>query len=85
MEKIYISGQISGQPIEEVADKFEAAETMLKAQGYEVVNPLKNGIPANASWEVHVAMDVLLYLWGARLSICCPIGDFPKGLHLKRI
>ena len=42
MEKIYISGQISGQPIEEVADKFEAAETMLKAQGYEVVNPLKN-------------------------------------------
>lgn len=44
MEKIYISGQISGQPIEEVAAKFEAAETMLKAQGYEVVNPLKNGI-----------------------------------------
>ena len=48
MEKIYISGQISGQPIEEVAAKFEAAETMLKAQGYEVVNPLKNGIPANS-------------------------------------
>lgn len=62
MEKIYISGQISGQPIEEVAAKFEAAETMLKAQGYEVVNPLKNGIPANASWEAHVAMDVLLLM-----------------------
>ena len=62
MEKIYISGQISGQPIEEVAAKFEAAETMLKAQGYEVVNPLKNGIPATASWEAHVAMDVLLLM-----------------------
>ena len=57
MEKIYISGQISGQPIEEVADKFEAAETMLKAQGYEVINPLKNGIPATASWEAHVAIS----------------------------
>ncbi len=75
MEKIYISGQISGRPIEEVAAKFEAAETMLKAKGYEVVNPLKNGIPANASWEVHVAMDVLStygvqgYLFVARLGI----------------
>lgn len=41
MEKIYISGRISGLPIEEVAAKFDETETKLKAQGYEVINPLK--------------------------------------------
>ena len=54
MEKIYISGRISGLPIEEVAAKFDETETKLKAQGYEVINPLKNGIPATASWEAHI-------------------------------
>lgn len=83
MEKIYISGQISGQPIEEVADKFEAAETMLKAQGYEVVNPLKNGIPANASWEVRVAMDVLL-LMGCKAIYLLPDWGFSKGATLEK-
>lgn len=83
MEKIYISGQISGQPIEEVAAKFEAAETMLKAQGYEVVNPLKNDIPANASWEVHVAMDVLL-LMGCKAIYLLPDWGFSKGATLEK-
>lgn len=83
MEKIYISGQISGQPIEEVTAKFEAAEAMLKAQGYEVVNPLKNDIPANASWEVHVAMDVLL-LMGCKAIYLLPDWGFSKGATLEK-
>lgn len=83
MEKIYISGQISGQPIEEVTAKFEAAEAMLKAQGYEVVNPLKNGITANASWEVHVAMDVLL-LMGCKAIYLLPDWGFSKGATLEK-
>lgn len=83
MEKIYISGQISGQPIEEVTAKFEAAEAMLKAQGYEVVNPLKNSIPANASWEVHVAMDVLL-LMGCKAIYLLPDWGFSKGATLEK-
>lgn len=83
MEKIYISGQISGQPIEEVAAKFEAAETMLKAKGYEVVNPLKNGIPATASWETHVAMDVLL-LMGCDSIYLLPDWFFSKGATLEK-
>lgn len=83
MEKIYISGQISGRPIEEVAAKFEAAETMLKAKGYEVVNPLKNGITTNASWEVHVAMDVLL-LMGCKAIYLLPDWGFSKGATLEK-
>ena len=83
MEKIYISGRISGQPIEDVTAKFEAAETKLKAQGYEVVNPLKNGIPANASWEVHVAMDVLL-LMGCKAIYLLPDWSLSKGATLEK-
>lgn len=83
MEKIYISGQIIGQPIEEVTAKFEAAEAMLKAQGYEVVNPLKNGIPANASWEVHAAMDVLI-LMGCKAIYLLPDWVFSKGATFEK-
>lgn len=83
MEKIYISGQIIGQPIEEVTAKFEAAEAMLKAQGYEVVNPLKNGIPANASWEVYVAMDVLI-LMGCKAIYLLPDWVFSKGATFEK-
>jgi hypothetical protein len=38
--KIYIAGQITGKPIDEVIDKFNKAEEDLKAAGHEVVNPI---------------------------------------------
>ena len=60
--KIYISGQISGLPLDEAKAKFQTVETKLKAQGYETVNPLKNGIPDNEAWEVHMAADIVLLL-----------------------
>lgn len=83
MDKIYISGRISGLPIEGVTAKFEAAEAKLKAQGYEVVNPLKNGIPDNATWEVHVAMDVLL-LMGCNAIYLLPDWSLSKGATLEK-
>ncbi len=83
MGKIYISGRISGLPIDEVTDKFNETEAKLKAKGYEVVNPLKNGIPDTASWEAHVAMDVLL-LMGCDSIYLLPDWFFTKGLHLKK-
>lgn len=83
MEKIYISGRISGLPIDEVTAKFDEAEAKLKAQGYEVVNPLKNGIPANASWEVQIAMDVLL-LMGCKAIYLLPDWGLSKGATLEK-
>ena len=61
-KKIYISGQITGLPFDEVKAKFEKAESELRAQGYEVVSPLKTGIPYNAPWEVHISVDVILLI-----------------------
>ena len=83
MGKIYISGRISGLPIDEVTDKFNETEAKLKAKGYEVVNPLKNGIPATASWEAHVAMDVLL-LMGCDSIYLLPDWFFSKGATLEK-
>ena len=83
MEKIYISGRISGLSEEEVTAKFDAAEAKLKAQGYEVVNPLKNGIPNNASWEIHISMDVLL-LMGCNAIYLLPDWSLSKGATLEK-
>jgi hypothetical protein len=60
MKRIYISGKITGLPVSEVREKFDAAEQELAAQGYEVVNPLKTAIPYGAEWETHMTVDILL-------------------------
>ena len=60
IKKIYISGQISGQPIDSAREKFERAERRIKAMGSEPVTPMKNGLPENAPWELHMAHDIEL-------------------------
>ena len=62
MSKIYLSGAISSLPIETARRAFAQAEELLQAQGWEVVNPMNNGLPVEASWEQHLAEDVLLLL-----------------------
>jgi ATPase involved in DNA replication initiation len=56
--KVYISGQITGQPIEAVINKFNHAESSLRELGYEPVNPLHNGLPPDSAWEEHMLRDI---------------------------
>lgn len=81
--KVYISGQISGLPIEEVRAKFEKAEADLTSKGYEVINPTKNGIPFNAPWELHVAMDIVLLI-GCHAIYLLPDWGNSKGATLEK-
>ncbi|MDR2009926.1 MAG: DUF4406 domain-containing protein [Bacteroidales bacterium] len=81
--KIYISGQISGLPLEETKAKFSNIESELVEQGYEVINPLKNGIPYNAPWEVHIAMDILLLI-GCQAIYLLPDWAYSKGSTLEK-
>lgn len=83
MSKIYISGQISGLPLEEARRKFDTAEESLKAKGYEVVNPMKNGIPHDAAWELHVAMDIVL-LMSCESIYMLPCWIFSRGATLEK-
>lgn len=57
-QKIYISGGISGYDIEERRATFAKIEEQFVKQGYDVVNPLKNGVPVNASWDKHLRKDI---------------------------
>lgn len=38
--KIYVSGKISGLPIEEAKQRFANSQALLESIGFEVVNPL---------------------------------------------
>ena len=59
MQRVYISGRISGLPYSEAFDKFQKIETTLRRKGYDVVNPLKNGLDISEPWETHIALDII--------------------------
>ncbi|GAE14622.1 hypothetical protein JCM6292_785 [Bacteroides pyogenes JCM 6292] len=58
--KIYVSGKISGLPIEEAKQRFADAQALLDGIGFEAVNPMKKSLPANATWEQHMVKDIEL-------------------------
>ena len=60
--RIYISGPISGHDIEERRQAFKEKEWMLEAQGYEAINPMENGLPAEASTHKHMKRDIGLLM-----------------------
>jgi hypothetical protein len=81
--KVYISGKITGLPFDETKTKFDAAERELLARGYKVVNPTNNGIPINAPWELHVAMDIVLLI-GCHAIYMLPDWAYSKGATLEK-
>lgn len=62
IKKIYISGKITGLPIDEVIAKFHAAEEKIRRFGFEPVSPLRNGLPLDADWIDQMGEDVKLLL-----------------------
>lgn len=61
--KVYISGKITGLPIEEAKAKFDRVEAYLQSLGYNVVNPIKE-VPykEGKSWEQYMREDLKLLL-----------------------
>ena len=49
--KVYISGKISGLDLRDAREKFKRDEQMLKAQGYEVVNPMRITGDEGMTWR----------------------------------
>lgn len=62
IEKVYISGKISGLPVQEAIAKFKAAAAKIRRFGFEPVSPLDNGLPAEADWTEHMGRDITLLL-----------------------
>ena len=57
-QKIYISGGISSYDLEERKATFAKAEEQFIQQGYNVVNPMNNGVPVDAPWDKHLRKDI---------------------------
>lgn len=60
--KVYISGKITGLPFEEVEGNFCNAQNRLEEEGFEVVNPLNNGLLADDKWQNHMKADIKLLM-----------------------
>lgn len=61
-KKVYISGAISGHPMDEVVAKFERKDSELRARGWEPVNPINNGLGKTATWHEHMRADIKMML-----------------------
>jgi hypothetical protein len=65
MTKVYISGKITGLPMDHVIEKFEAAEQWLIKEGhYDIVNPVKLDHSANTEqdWALFMKTDLKAFL-----------------------
>lgn len=60
--KIYISGPISGHSLEERRARFAGAAEVLRQHGFEAVNPMDNGVSAEAPYEDHMRADLRMLL-----------------------
>lgn len=58
--KCYVSGPISGKDLDERRKAFKDAQVMLEAAGYDVVNPMENGLPGESSTNQHMRRDIQL-------------------------
>ena len=57
--KIYLSGKISGTDLTHTRKRFSDLADKLQALGYEVTNPLCNGLSEASPWEEHIAKDII--------------------------
>ena len=77
MKKVYISGQMSGLPREEYLARFAKAESLLRQEGFTVVNPARL-LPSRWPWLYRLIgyrLTLLYDLW--RLSHCDLIYKIP--------
>ncbi|KAA6327434.1 Chromosomal replication initiator protein DnaA [termite gut metagenome] len=56
--QIYISGKISGLPLQKAKDKFQSAQELLEDLGLEVINPLNNGLNPNHDWKKQFVRNI---------------------------
>ena len=68
-KKIYISLPIAHYDLEERRRYAQGVEDAL-SHFYEVVNPLKNGMPEDADWHEHMRVDIKNLLECDKIFMC---------------
>ena len=57
-KRLYLCGPITGLPNHN-RDAFNDAESALRGAGFDVFNPVANGLPSDAPWEQHMRVDII--------------------------
>lgn len=83
MNKVYISGKISGLPEEIYKKNFSDAEKELGLFGYTPVNPAKIGIVPGFKWEDYMKESLKL-LCDCDFIYCLPDSKDSKGAMLEQ-
>ena len=76
IKKIYISGKITGLPVQEAIAKFRSAAEKIRRFGFEPVSPFDNGLPLEADWAEHIGKDISLLL---RCDAIYLLDDYEKS------
>lgn len=58
--RVYISGKISGKTLEQAEADFAHYAQIIRENGHEPVNPMRNGLPFDAPWADHMERDLAL-------------------------
>ena len=77
IKKMYLSGPISGYDIAERKETFKRKQRELESYGYEILNPMENGLPVDAVTHAHMRRDFEMLLQ------CDAIYFMEKWLHSK--
>jgi nucleoside 2-deoxyribosyltransferase len=59
-KRLYLCGPITGVPGHNKT-AFDNAASALRSAGFDVFNPLENGLPRDAEWEMHMRADIAEY------------------------
>lgn len=77
MKRIYISGPMTGL-YDCNRQAFNDAEAALRSKGFDVFNPVNNGLPReNVLWETHMRRDI------AALMECDAVAVLPGSQHSR--
>lgn len=81
-KKVYLSGPITSLPLEDARRIFESAEEFIAKLGCIAVNPMKNGLSPESTWEEHMKKDLAMLL---ECDTICLLPNFreSKGAMLE--
>lgn len=83
---IYLAGQVSGLPFEDVKKKFDSKANELQSQGLKVFNPVQYVI---SNFMEHAGWEVIMRVCIARMMDCDEVHMLPcwrksRGARLER-
>ena len=81
MIRIYISGPMTGLP-DFNRKAFNTAEDALRMRGYNPLNPARNGLPENSTYEEHMRADLRMLLEADAVAVL-PGWEQSKGAQLE--